>query len=69
MIGLYTRWFHRAALIIGWMAGMAYGTVMAYRTTGGGQPHFGASAAPVFGHTTYIAITALLLNLAVSAVT
>src|SRR4029077_6960543 len=68
VIGLFTRWFHRAALIIGWMAGMAYGTVQAYRTSGGGQAHFGASAAPVFGHTTYIAITALLLNLAVSAV-
>jgi SSS family solute:Na+ symporter len=68
VIGLYTRWFHRAALIFGWMAGMAYGTVQAYRTTGGGQAHFGASAAPAFGHTTYIAITALLLNLAVSAV-
>jgi hypothetical protein len=68
VIGLYTRWFHRAALIFGWLAGMAYGTVQAYRTSGGGQAHFGGSAAPVFGHTTYIAITALLLNLAVSAV-
>ena len=67
VIGLYTRWFHRAALIFGWLAGMAYGTIQAYRTSGGGQAHFGASAAPVFGHTTYIAITALLLNLAVSA--
>ena len=65
VIGLYTRWFHRAALIFGWLAGMAYGTVQAYRTSGGGQAHFGGSAAPVFGHTTYIAITALLLNLAV----
>jgi SSS family solute:Na+ symporter len=68
VVGLYTRWFHRAALIIGWATGMAYGTVQAYRTSGGGQAHFGGSAAPVFGHTTYIAITALLLNLAVSAV-
>ena len=68
IVGLYTRWFHRAALILGWAAGMAYGTVTAYRTSGGGQAHFGGSAAPVFGHTTYIAITALLLNLAVSAV-
>ena len=68
MIGLYTRWFHRAALIFGWMAGMAYGTIEAYRTSGGGQDvHFGGSAASVFGHTTYIAITALLVNLAVSA--
>jgi len=67
VIGLYTRWFHRAALIIGWAAGMAYGTIQAYRTSGGGQAHFGASAAPVFGHTTYIAIMALIVNLAVSA--
>jgi solute:Na+ symporter, SSS family len=67
VIGLYTRWFHRTALIIGWAAGMAYGTVQAYRTPGGGQAHFGASAAPVFGHVTYIAITALVLNIAVAA--
>ncbi len=47
---------------------MAYGTVQAYRTPGGGQAHFGASAAPVFGHVTYIAIAALVRNLAVSTV-
>ena len=68
VIGLYTRWFHRFALIIGWAAGMIYGTVQAYRTSGGGQAHFGASVAPVFGHITYIAITALIINVAVSAV-
>src|SRR3984957_16482325 len=68
VIGLYTRWFHRGALILGCAAGMAYGTVEAYRTPGGGQAHFGASTAPLFGHTTYIAMTALILNLAVSAV-
>jgi solute:Na+ symporter, SSS family len=68
VIGLYTRWFHRIALIIGWAAGMAYGTVQAYRTPGGGQAHFGASTAPVFGHVTYIAITALIVNLVVAAV-
>jgi SSS family solute:Na+ symporter len=68
VIGLYTRWFHRAALIWGWAAGMAYGTFQAYRTPGGGQAHFGGSAASVFGHVTYIAITALIVNLAVAAV-
>ena len=68
VIGLYTRWFHRAALIWGWAAGMGYGTWQAYRTPGGGQAHFGGSAAPVFGHVTYIAITALIVNLAVAAV-
>jgi Sodium:solute symporter family len=67
VIGLYTRWFHRFALIIGWAVGTIYGTVQAYRTPGGGQAHFGSSAAPVFGHVTYIAITALILNLVVAA--
>jgi SSS family solute:Na+ symporter len=66
VIGLYTRWFHRFALIIGWAAGMAYGTIQAYRTPGGGQLHFGTSTAPVFGHVTYIAVTALAVNLALS---
>ena len=68
VISLYTRWFHRFALIIGWAAAMAYGTIQAYRTPGGGQAHFGASTAPVFGHVTYIAISALLVNLAVAVV-
>src|SRR6266567_7794094 len=67
VIGLYTRWFHRIALIIGWAAGMTYGTFRAYRTPGGGQAHFGASVVPVFGHITYIAIAALIVNLVVSA--
>jgi solute:Na+ symporter, SSS family len=68
VISLYTRWFHRFALIIGWAAAMAYGTIEAYRTPGSGQAHFGASAAPVFGHVTYIALTALALNLIVAVV-
>jgi SSS family solute:Na+ symporter len=28
--GLYTRWFHRWALLAGWAAGMAYGTIESY---------------------------------------
>jgi SSS family solute:Na+ symporter len=66
VIGLYTRWFHRYALITGWAVAMIYGTVQAYRTSGGGQSHFGGSSAPVFGHVIYIAIPALILNLVVS---
>jgi SSS family solute:Na+ symporter len=68
VIGLYTRWFHRFALIIGWIVGMAYGTFQAYQEPGNGQHHFGASTALVFGHVTYIAVTALALNLMVSVV-
>ena len=67
VIGLYTRWFHRFALITGWAVAMVYGTVQAYRTSGGGQAHFGGSSTPVFGHVIYIAIAALIINVAVSA--
>jgi SSS family solute:Na+ symporter len=66
VIGLYTRWFHRFALIIGWASGMAYGTIEAWRTPGNGQAHFGASTAPILGHVTYIAIAALVINLVVT---
>ncbi len=68
VVGLYTRWFHRWALVIGWAAAMVYGTIQAYRTPGGGQHHFGASSAPVLGHVIYIAIAALVINLVVAIV-
>ncbi len=66
--GLYTRWFHRWALVIGWAAGMIYGTVEAWRTPGNGQAHFGASTAPILGHIIYIGFAALVINLVVSVV-
>jgi SSS family solute:Na+ symporter len=68
VISLFTGWFHRFALITGWASGMVYGTIQAYRTPGGGQAHFGASTAPIFGHLTYVAITALIVNLVVAVV-
>jgi solute:Na+ symporter, SSS family len=68
LVGLYTRWFHRWALVTGWATGMIYGTVEVWRTPGGGQQHFGASTAPVFGHVIYIGFAALVLNLVVSVV-
>jgi solute:Na+ symporter, SSS family len=66
VVGLYTRWLHRWALVVGWAAAMAYGTIEAYRTPGGGQAHFGASTAPILGHVIYIAVAAFIINLAVS---
>ena len=30
VFGLYTRWFHRWALLAGWAVAMVYGTVKAY---------------------------------------
>jgi solute:Na+ symporter, SSS family len=70
VIGLYTRWFHRWALLAGWAIAMLYGTAVAYTTPAPGVPgsHFGGSTAPVFNHTVYIALTALVLNLVLAAV-
>ena len=70
VVGLYTRWFHRWALLIGWAAAMVYGTVAAYGVSVPGEPgtHFGGSTAPILGHTVYIALTALVLNLVVTIV-
>jgi solute:Na+ symporter, SSS family len=70
VVGLYTRWLHRWALVIGWAAAMIYGTVMAYRQPTAGQPgtHFGASTALILGHTMYIAVAALVINIVVSVV-
>ena len=31
--GLYTRWFHKWALLAGWAVGMVYGTITAYNVT------------------------------------
>jgi solute:Na+ symporter, SSS family len=70
VVGLYTRWFHRWALVTGWAVAMLYGTITAYNTPAPGVPgsHFGASTANVPGlnHTVYIALTALVINLVVA---
>ena len=72
VVGLYTRWFHRWALLTGWAVAMVYGTVVAYNTPAPGVPgsHFGASTANVPGlnHTVYVAVTALVINLVVTIV-
>jgi SSS family solute:Na+ symporter len=70
--GLYTRWFHRWALLAGWATAMVYGTVVAYQqpVPGSAGSHFGASTAvvPVLHQTAYIAVTAFVINLVVSVV-
>ncbi|MUN42560.1 monocarboxylate uptake permease MctP [Actinomadura litoris] len=66
-IGLFTRWPHRWALLAGWAAGMAYGTMTAYGTSSPTQRHFGSPLddIPFVGHTGYIALTAFALNMVV----
>ncbi|GAA1229889.1 sodium:solute symporter family protein [Kitasatospora nipponensis] len=67
--GLFTRWFHRWALLAGWAVGMVYGTWKAYGIASPATRHFGGSSAviPGIGEIGYIGLTAFLLNLAVSA--
>lgn len=63
VIGLFTRWLHSTALLIGWMAGMAAGTAMviSQRLTAVFPLHVGGVTI-----SSYSAIDALLLNLVIS---
>jgi SSS family solute:Na+ symporter len=64
-IGLYTTWFHRSALIWGWVAGMVCGTLMAVS-----QNFNSIYPLQIGGHaiSAYAAVYAIIINLAVSVV-
>jgi len=66
--GLFTRWFHRWALLTGWLAGMAYGTIAAYNVSSPTASHWAGSSDIVFGHSVYIGLTAVIINLVVAVV-
>ncbi|MFI9719190.1 monocarboxylate uptake permease MctP [Streptomyces sp. NPDC052396] len=67
--GLFTRWFHRWALLAGWAVGMGYGTWRAYETPSATQDHFGnTNLIPFIGEKGYIGLTAFALNAAVAVV-
>ncbi|MFL6089331.1 MAG: monocarboxylate uptake permease MctP [Aeromicrobium sp.] len=72
VFSLYTRWFHRRALLVGWAVGIAYGTWQAWGVANpvSGVKHFGGSLGliPAIGQLGYIALTAFVLNIAVSTV-
>ncbi len=71
VFSLYTRWFHRYALLAGWAVGIVYGTVKAYQVINPATgKHFGGSLAeiPGLGDMGYIALTAFVLNLLVAVV-
>jgi solute:Na+ symporter, SSS family len=65
VLGLYTRWFHRSALVLGWAVGMIVGTVMA--ATQGFTPVFPVSVAGVT-LPGYSALWSVLLNFGVAIV-
>ncbi|MGO4534404.1 monocarboxylate uptake permease MctP [Leifsonia sp. 2MCAF36] len=69
--GLYTRWFHRWALLAGWAVGILYGTIAAYNVVNPvTHAHFGGSIAPIpfTDVPVYIAVTAFVMNAIVSVV-
>ncbi|MGX1850467.1 monocarboxylate uptake permease MctP [Streptomyces sp. NPDC055299] len=68
--GLFTRWFHRWALLTGWAVGMLYGTLAAYGVASPTQAHFGGSSneIPGIGEIGYIGLTAFVLNVVVTVV-
>ena len=71
VFSLYTRWFHKWALLVGWAVGMVYGTVKAYQVINPATgKHFGGSlsAMPLIGDLGYIALTAFVLNVLVAIV-
>jgi len=71
VVGLYTRWFHRYALLAGWAVAMVFGTLSAYNVVNPAtKKHFGGSLAkiPFTDTQAYIALTAFVLNLIVVVV-
>lgn len=69
-VGLFTRWLHRWALLVGWAVGMVYGTTAAYHVSTPTIAHFAGAVAkaPFIGTTAYIGLTAVVINLVVAAV-
>jgi solute:Na+ symporter, SSS family len=63
MLALYTRWFHRWALLAGWAAGMVTGTWIA-----AAQEFEPVWEVPVLSVTAYTGLAALALNLVVATV-
>ena len=75
IFGLYTRWFNGWALLIGWAAGMAAGTLLAYTPKAWVPVHALAWDLPLFGRVdlglgfaAYNGLTAVILNIAVSVI-
>ncbi|MCT9930280.1 sodium:solute symporter [Planotetraspora sp. A-T 1434] len=73
-LGLFTRWFHRAGLIAGWVAGMGTGVLLLYNIANPvtNHAHFGGSAFPLAKLgldtkvTIYAGFLALIVNLVVA---
>ena len=71
VFGLFTRWFHKWALLAGWAVGMVFGTISAYNVVNPvTHKHFGGSIAnvPLFDTPVYIGLTAFVINAVIAGV-
>jgi solute:Na+ symporter, SSS family len=70
VVGLYTRWFHRWALLGAWGVSMVWGTWLAYDVASPTQSHFGGplTAFPGTDTKVYIAMLAFGLNVILAVV-
>jgi solute:Na+ symporter, SSS family len=68
VFGLFTRWFHRWALLGGWLGGMIFGTIAAYNVSTPTASHWGGSVNTLWGHTYYIGLSAFVLNVAITVI-
>jgi solute:Na+ symporter, SSS family len=66
--GLFTRWFDRYALLLGWLAGMLFGTIAAYKSASPTVSHWASSADIELGHTVYIGLSAVIINLIIAVI-
>ena len=66
--GLFTRWFDRYALLLGWLAGMLFGTIAAYKSASPTVSHWASSSDIELGHTVYIGLTAVIINLIIAVI-
>ncbi len=66
--GLFTRWFDRWALLTGWLAGMAFGTIAAYNSASPTASHWASSSDIELGHTIYIGFSAVLINVIIAVI-
>jgi SSS family solute:Na+ symporter len=66
--GLFTRWFDRYALLLGWLAGMVFGTLAAYKSASPTVSHWASSSDIELGHSVYIGFSALLINVVIAVV-
>jgi SSS family solute:Na+ symporter len=73
ILGLYTRWFNGAALLIGWAAGMAVGTALSWTGKSWAPVHALKWDLPFVGNldlglgiATYNGLTAFVVNIVVA---